>query len=337
MALFRKLFYRKPPDGLLEISEHVYVFDSCFSTDFMEEGPYKIYLANIVKQLQDQFRDASFMVFNFREGDKQSQITEILSKFDMTVMDYPKQYEGCPLLSLEMIHHFLRSSESWLTLDQKHNIVLLHCERGGWPVLAFMLAGLLIYGKQYTGEQKTLDMVHKQAPKELLQMLCPLNPIPSQLRYLQYISRRNNGVEWPPLDRALTLDCLILRIIPNFDGEGGCRPIFRIYGQNPFSPDDRTSELLFSMGKKKKNVRYNRQADCDVVKIDIHCHVQGDVVLECINLDAELEREEMMFRVMFNTAFIRSNILMLNRDDIDTLWNAKDRFPKDFRAEVLFF
>ncbi|RVX19714.1 Formin-like protein 18 [Vitis vinifera] len=49
-----------------------------------------------------------------------------------------------------------------------------------------------------------------------------------------------------------------------------------------------------------------------------------------------MEREEMMFRVMFNTAFIRSNILMLNRDEIDILWNSKDQFPKDFRAEVLF-
>eukprot|EP01018_Ginkgo_biloba_P035354 Gb_24687 [translate_table: standard] len=313
----------------------VTLFDTCFSTDVMEEDAYKIYMGNIVTQLRDQFRDSSFMVFNFREGKRQSQLTEFLSEYDMTVMDYPKQYEGCPLLSLEMIHHFLRSSESWLLLDRQ-NILLMHCERGGWPALAFMLAGLLIYGKQYTGEQKTLDMIHKQAPRELLHLLCPLNPIPSQLRYLQYISRRNNGAEWPPLDRALTLDCLILRIIPNFDGEGGCRPIFRIYGQNPFSAIDRTSEMLFSMSKKNKNVRYYRQADCDVVKIDIHCHVQGDVVLECINLDADLEREEMMFRVMFNTAFIRSNILILNRDDIDTLWNAKDRFPKDFRAEVLF-
>ena len=76
------------------------------------------------------------------------------------------------------------------------------------------------------------------------------------------------------------------------------------------------------------------QADCELVKIDIHCHIQGDVVLECITLDEDLEREEMMFRVMFNTAFIRSNILMLNRDEIDILWDAKDRFPKDFRAEV---
>lgn len=77
------------------------------------------------------------------------------------------------------------------------------------------------------------------------------------------------------------------------------------------------------------------QADCELVKIDISCHIQGDVVLECISLDSDQEREEMMFRVMFNTAFIRSNILMLNRDEIDILWNARDKFSKDFRAEVL--
>lgn len=76
------------------------------------------------------------------------------------------------------------------------------------------------------------------------------------------------------------------------------------------------------------------QSACDLVKIDIHCDILGDVVLECITLDDDLEREKMMFRVMFNTSFIRSNALMVNRDEIDTLWNVKDQFPKDFRAEV---
>lgn len=76
------------------------------------------------------------------------------------------------------------------------------------------------------------------------------------------------------------------------------------------------------------------QEVCDLIKIDIHCHIQGDIVMECISVDSDLEREQMMFRVMFNTAFIRSNILMLNRDEIDTPWNLKDQFPKDFRAEV---
>ncbi|CAK9146645.1 unnamed protein product [Ilex paraguariensis] len=335
MALFRKFFYRKPPDGLLEISERVFVFDCCFTTDVLEDDDYKVYMGGIVRQLREYFPDASFMVFNFREGENQSQIANILSEYDMTVMDYPRQYENCPLLPMEMIHHFMRSSESWLSLGQR-NVLLMHCERGGWPVLAYMLAALLIYRKQYTGEQKTLDMIYKQAPRELLQLMSPLNPLPSQLRYLQYVSRRNVGSEWPPLDRALTLDCIILRAIPSIDGEGGCRPIFRIYGQDPFMVADRTPKVLFSMPKRSKTVRHYKQADCELVKIDVHCHIQGDVVLECITLDNDLEREEMMFRVMFNTAFIRSNILMLNRDEIDILWNSKDQFPKDFRTEVLF-
>ncbi|TYI80054.1 hypothetical protein E1A91_D05G064700v1 [Gossypium mustelinum] len=335
MGLFRKLFFRKPPDGLLEISERVYVFDCCFSTDIREEKEYRVYIENIVCKLRDHFTDASFMVFNFREGEYQSQIASILSEYDMTVMDYPRQYEGCPLLTTELIHHFLKSSENWFSLGQQ-NIILMHSERGGLPVLAFMLTALLLYRKQYSGEQKTLEMIYKQAPRELLHLTSPLNPLPSQLRYLQYVSRRNVGSEWPPSDKALTLDCIILRCIPNMDGEGGCRLIFRIYGQDPFMAADRTPKVLFSTPKNSKFVRYYKQADCELVKINIRCHVVGDVVLECISLDSNLERELMVFRIMFNTAFIRSNILMLNRDEIDILWNTKDQFPKDFSAEVIF-
>lgn len=206
-------------------------------------------------QLREYFPEASFMVFNFREGEHQSQIGQVLSQYDMTVMDYPRHYEGCPLLTMETVHHFLRSSESWLSLGHQ-NVLLMHCERGGWPVLAFMLAALLIYRKQFTGEQKTLDMIYRQAPRELLQLMSPLNPLPSQLRYLQYVSRRNVGSEWPPLDRALTLDCVILRVIPNFDGEGGCCPIFRIYGQDPLMVADRTPKVLFSTPKRSKLVRH---------------------------------------------------------------------------------
>ncbi|CAK9329731.1 unnamed protein product [Citrullus colocynthis] len=335
MALLRKLFFRKPPDGLLEICERVYVFDCCFTTDTWKEENYEVYLGGIVAQLREHLADASFLVFNFRRLELQSQMSDILSKYDMTIMDYPQQYEGCPVLTMEVVHHFLRSCESWLSLGQ-NNVLLMHCERGGWPVLAFMLSALLIYRKQYSGEQRTLDMVYRQAPRELLQFLSPMNPVPSQLRYLQYVARRNVALEWPPMDRALTLDCIILRFIPNFDGEGGCRPIFRIYGQDPLLVSDRTPKVLYSTPKRSKNIRTYKQAESELVKIDVNCHIQGDVVLECITLDDDMDFEEMMFRAMFNTAFIRSNILILNREEIDTLWNAKDKFPKDFRAEILF-
>ncbi|XP_024979424.1 formin-like protein 13 isoform X4 [Cynara cardunculus var. scolymus] len=307
MALLRKLFYKKPPDGLLEISERVYVFDCCFTANAWEQENYKSYVGNTVGQLKDYYPDASILIFNFHKGES-SQIASALADYDMTIMDYPRQYEDCPLLAME----------------------------GGWPVLAFMLAALLIYRKHYTREDKTLDMVYKQAPRELLHFFSPLNPLPSQLRYLQYVSRRNVATEWPPLDRALTLDCVIIRMIPDFDGSGGCCPIFRIYGQDPFFPGDKTPKLLFSTPKRSKYVRRYKQAESELVKIDINCHVQGDIVLECISLHDDLDHEKVMYRAVFNTAFIRSNILMLNRDEIDILWDAKELFLEDFRAELLF-
>ncbi|XP_022134848.1 formin-like protein 20 isoform X2 [Momordica charantia] len=274
------------------------------------------------------------MGFNFREGDRQSQISNILTQYDMTVLDYPGHYEGCPLLSLEMI--FLRSSESWLSLDGQQNVVLMHCERGGWPVLAFMLAGLLLYRKQYSGEQKTLEMVYKQAPKELLHLLSPLNPQPSHLRYLQYISRRNLDSDWPPSDTPLVLDCLIIRVIPLFDGGKGCRHVVHVYGQDPSAPANRTLKLLFSTPINKKHIRSYLQAECMLVKVDIRCRVQGNVVVECIHLDEDLVGEEMVFRFMFHTAFVRSNIMMLSCDEVDVAWDARDQFSKDFRVEALF-
>lgn len=76
------------------------------------------------------------------------------------------------------------------------------------------------------------------------------------------------------------------------------------------------------------------QEDCALVKLDFYRRIQGDVIIECIHLEDDLVREEMMFRVMFHTAFIRSNVLLLNREEVDVLWDGKVQFPKDFKVEV---
>lgn len=234
------------------------VFDSCFSTDVLPEGMYQIYLHEIIMELNEEFPDSSFLAFNFREGEKRSQFAEVLCEYDVTVMDYPRQYEGCPLLPLSLIQHFLRVCDNWLALGNQQNIILVHCERGGWPLLAFLLASFLIFKKFHTGERKTLDIVHREAPKGFLQLLSPLNPLPSQLRYLQYVTRRNIAPEWPPPERALSLDCVILRAIPSFDSQNGCRPLLRIFGRNLLSEGGLRTQMLFSM-LKKKTLRHYRQ------------------------------------------------------------------------------
>lgn len=336
MSLFRRLFYRRQPDGLVEISDNIFVFDHCFSSDFFEEDELKPYIGGILKQLLGRYSVDSFMVFNFEGGKKDNQIACIFSDYDMSVMGYPRNYEGCPLLTMEMIHHFLRSSESWLSLGQD-NFLLIHSEQGGWPVLAFALATLQVYLQRYNEERKALEMVYRQAPPGLVELFSPLDPEPSQLRYLKYVSRRHISPElWPPVDRMLNLNCAIIRKVPNFDGQGGCRPIFRIYGPDPLAPDDKSAKVLFSTPKTSDFVQLYTQEDSEIIKVNVRCPVQGDVVMECFSLDEDFEHEVMVFRVMFNTAFIEDNLLLLDRDQIDILWDTKHRFPVDFRVEVIF-
>ncbi|KAF8034775.1 hypothetical protein BT93_C0940 [Corymbia citriodora subsp. variegata] len=254
------------------------------------------------------------MVLNFGEQDNQSQMAKVLSECDINVMELPQNYGGCPIPTVEVIHKFLRSADEWLSSDTQQNVLLMHCERGAWPVLAFMLASLLLYRKTQDGEQKTLDMIYKKAPHELLQLTSTLNPLPSQLRYLHYVCTQNAGLDWPPQDKMLVINSIVLRFIPNLDAEGGCRPIVKILGRDPFMVADQTAKILFSTPRRSEHVRHYKQADGETDKLDIHCNVQGDVVLECMSLDANLEHGESMFRAMFHTAFVSDNVLKLEFD-----------------------
>lgn len=241
------------------IASFLPVFDHCFSTDLLEEDELMPHIGGILKQLLGRYSIDSFMVFNFEGGKKDNQIASIFSYYDMSVMGYPRNYEGCPLLTMEMIHHFLRSSESWLSLSQD-NLLLIHSEYGGWPVLAFALAALLVYLKRYSDERKALEMVNRHAPDGLAELFSPIDPVPSQLRYLKYVSKRHSSPElWPPVDRLLNLNCIIIRTVPNFDGQGGCRPIFRIYGLDPLAPDERAAKVLFSTPKTSDAVQLYTQ------------------------------------------------------------------------------
>ncbi|KAI7752253.1 hypothetical protein M8C21_001331 [Ambrosia artemisiifolia] len=277
------------------------------------------------------------MIIDFRKGDKENRIASALSGYDhITIMYYPPHYAGCPLLSLEVIHQFLISTESWLSAAPQ-NILIMHSELGGWPVLAFMAANLSLYRKYFTIETKALETVYKRAPNDVLSKMSPMNPMPSQLRYLQYVSRRNLvDTKWPPADKALTLDCVTMRMILGFDGKGGCCPVFRIYGKNPLLHVNKSPKLLFSTSRRQKNIRYYNQVENELVRFNINRHIQGDVVLECISLHDDMVKEKIMYRVMFNTSFIKSNMLILDRDEVDIHWDDKEQFHKDFRVELFF-
>ncbi|KAF8013315.1 hypothetical protein BT93_I1227 [Corymbia citriodora subsp. variegata] len=258
-----------PGGGVLEISDRVYVFDYCLTrdwsfsgqitTDWLKDDGYKFYMRGIVAKLQDQFSAASFMVLNLGEQDNQSQMTEVLSEYDITVMELPQNYGGCPILRLENIHNFLRSADEW---------------------------------KKQDGEQKTLDMIYKKAPYELLQLTSTLNPLPSQLRYLHYVSTQNAGLDWPPQDKALVINSVVLRSIPIMDAEGGCRPIVKILGQDPFMVADQTAKVLFSTPRRSGHVRHYKQDQYPKEFMAEIVFSQVDVATSLVMVDLSSEKKE---------------------------------------------
>lgn len=71
-----------------------------------------------------------------------------------------------------------------------------------------------------------------------------------------------------------------------------------------------------------------------MIKADIGCQIQGDVVIECIHVGDE-DHEEIMFSVMFSTCFLQSNMAVFTLEDIDLPWNCnKEKFQEDFKIEV---
>ncbi|CAM0943563.1 unnamed protein product [Alopecurus aequalis] len=197
------------------------------------------------------------------------------------------------------------------------------------------MASLLVYIGEAAPEQRTLDSVYGRAPVEMLSAGLALDPRPSHLRYLQYVARlRDKGSQMGIVKQELfVLDCLILRAVPDFDGRGGCRPVVRVHGD---PQTDASTQVLFSTPRIKQHFKHYKQAESAVIKADIGCQIQGDVVIECIHVGAE-DHEEIMFRVMFNTCFLHSNMMVLTLDDIDLPWNgSKEKFQEDFKIEVFF-
>lgn len=78
-----------------------------------------VYFLQICRELYENFPDSSILVFNFREGTKQSSFARWIAHFDFTVLDYPRHYEGCPVLPLDLVQHYLQVNLSCPDLNMR--------------------------------------------------------------------------------------------------------------------------------------------------------------------------------------------------------------------------
>uniref|UniRef100_A0A0E0D2E6 C2 tensin-type domain-containing protein n=1 Tax=Oryza meridionalis TaxID=40149 RepID=A0A0E0D2E6_9ORYZ len=362
MALLRKLFARKAMDGLSCICERVYVFNSCLSTEPLvdddddDEVARNDHLISTVIQLKSCHpHGASLMLLNLFAGGGGEEASSLLPVDALrrhgvaAVAEYPCGHRHAPSLPLATARALLATCIDWLVTDGQRNVLLMRCDRGARPALALAMASLLVYMEEEPAPPElvtmtTLAAVYGRAPVALLAAGSALDPRPSHLRYLQYVTRLRGMTTRlePPSSPLLVLDCLILRPVPDFDGNGGCRPVVRVHGRRGDDGDpvdDASPKILFSTPRIKQHFRQYNQAKSAVVKVNIECQVRGDVVVECghVGENTDEEEEEAMFRIMFNTCFVESNMMVLTLDDIDLPWNCRrERFQEDFKIEVFF-
>ncbi|KAK3280664.1 hypothetical protein CYMTET_11507, partial [Cymbomonas tetramitiformis] len=339
-------FSTKLPDGVVEVSADIYAFDHCIE-EFLDTERVKERVSETTKKLLQVIDEEHIMVFAF--GDT-TQSTQWLCEVYSHVLSFPNHYEKSHVLSLDVLQSICLTASHWLSMDNgtTKNKLLLFCEcsegEQALQLLAFIVSSILLFRQKELSEQKALESVWRAAKSLLPRHGWSPPVVPSQMRYLQYFSRAGGSESWPPPSKTLLLDCVMLRTVPAFGGDQGCCPVVRIHGC-----DTRTqsTEVLFSQKSGSDDLLSYRQEEADVLKIDVQCAVSGDVLLECVHMElpdplspsqteVELQpKEHLMFRVVFNTAFVRSNMLMLGVTDIDIDESSKHRFQDSFRLEVL--
>uniref|UniRef100_A0A0E0KFB0 C2 tensin-type domain-containing protein n=1 Tax=Oryza punctata TaxID=4537 RepID=A0A0E0KFB0_ORYPU len=277
MALLRKLFARKAMDGLSCISERVYVFNSCLSTEPLvdndddDEEVRNDHLISTVIQLKSCHpHDASLMLLNlFAAGETSLLPVDALLRHGVAaITEYPCHHRHAPSLPLATTRALLATCVDWLVTDGQLNVLLMRCDRGAWPALALAMASLLVYMEEPGPPERvtttTLAAMYGRAPVALLAAGSALDPRPSHLRYLQYVTRLRRMTRHEPPPPLLILDCLILRPVPDFDGNGGCRPVVRVHGRrgdddDGDQADDASLKILFSTPRIKQRFRQYNQ------------------------------------------------------------------------------
>jgi len=152
--------------------------------------------------------------------------------------------------------------------------------------------------------------------------------VPSQIRYVRYFKEAFLGNIDPLNQKKLILRKLIMRPIPHYSIDGGCRPYFEIY-------DVRTAEwvLLFS-SRQEENKRYTR-SDFSFA-LDINVLVQGDILIRAYHQTKTSQLNILMFRFNFHTSFIKDYKLDLRHHELDGILLASMRFDEYFCIRLMF-
>ncbi|CAI9558622.1 unnamed protein product, partial [Staurois parvus] len=146
---------------------------------------------------------------------------------------------------------------------------------------------------------------------------------PSQRRYINYFGGLLSSTIKISSD-MLSLQCVLLPIIPTLQTDGGFCPFLKIY---------QSMQLVYTSGIYLADGKSQRRQLC--ISLEPALLLKGDIMVKCYHKRCKPHEREVLFRLQFHTCTIHNTHLCFSKDQLDCAC-TDGRFPEDAVVELIF-
>ncbi|XP_063808154.1 tensin-2 isoform X2 [Pseudophryne corroboree] len=284
---------------------------SVFFPTSLEEQRYRSNLHEVASMLRSKHED-KYLLFNL------SKKRHDIGKLNPKVQDF--FWPDCHAPSLDVICSICKAMEAWLNSDPQH-VVVLYC-KGNQGKTGVVIASYMHYSKVSASVDQALSTL---AMRKFCEDKSSSSLHPSQRRYINYFGGLLSGTIKISSD-MLSLQCVLLPVIPALQTDGGFCPFLKIYQSMQLVY---TSGIYLSLGD---GTGQKRQL---CISLEPALLLKGDIMVKCYHKRCKPHDREVLFRLQFHTCTIHNTHLCFSKDQLDCA-NTDDKFPDDAAVEFIF-
>ncbi|XP_069826286.1 tensin-2 isoform X2 [Dendropsophus ebraccatus] len=284
---------------------------SVFFPTTLEEQRYRSNLREVASMLRSKHED-KYLFFNL------SRKRHDIRKLNPKVQEF--FWPDCHAPPLDVICSICKAMEAWLNSDPQH-VVVLHC-KGNQGKTGVVIASYMHYSKVSASVDQALSTL---AMRKFCEDKVSSSLHPSQRRYINYFGGLLSGTIKISSD-MLSLQCVLLPVIPALQNDGGFCPFLKIY---------QSMQLVYTSGiylSQGDGTNKKRQL---CVSLEPALLLKGDIMVKCYHKRCKPHEREVLFRLQFHTCTIHNTHLCFSKDQLDCAC-TDDRFPNDAAVEFIF-
>ncbi|XP_072261782.1 tensin-2 isoform X2 [Pyxicephalus adspersus] len=282
---------------------------SVFFPTNLEEQRYQSNIREVASMLRSKHED-KYLLFNL------SKKRHDIRKLNPKVQDF--FWPDCHAPPLDVICSICKAIEAWLNSDPQH-VVVLHC-KGNQGKTGVVIASYMHYSKVSASVDQALSTL---AMRKFCEDKVSSSLHPSQRRYINYFGGLLSSTIKISSD-MLSLQCVLLPVIPALQTDGGFYPFLKIY---------QSMQLVYTSGIYHADGTSQRRQLC--ISLEPALLLKGDIMVKCYHKRCKPHDREVLFRLQFHTCTVHNTHLCFSKDQLDCAC-TDGRFPEDAVVELIF-